>query len=682
MASIETTIKQRILAIIQEKYHIACDDMPVETPPSPQLGDIALPIAFELAKQLSKSTGQKQNPRKIAEAIAADLTGIDGIARVEIAGPGYINIFLDRPSYLRQLMQPWQQPLPAGDKIIVEHTSVNPNKAAHVGHLRNALLGDTIVRLLRATGRRVEVHNYIDNTGVQVADVVVGFLYLEKKSLDDIQQITGKFDDYCWDLYARVTQWYEQDAHNLDYRRRTLKEMEIEGHPTALMADYISTRILNCHLDTFDRLGIRYDLLPRESDILHLHFWELAFEILKQTGTIVYETTGRNAGCWVMKAEDKHQTSDFKTQLSDTSPQTSEETEDLPAREQPTYDPDKVLVRSDGTVNYTGKDIAYHLWKLGKLGVDFNYKPFRTYPDKHETWITTTEVTQQTRQTRPMFGFGAAYLNVIGVEQTYPQKYVKEALARVAPELDLSRSAHVAYEKVALSPQACLELGIELQPDELRRQQINMSGRRGLGVKVDDLIDKLEERALAEVRARQPDAPVDQQRDVAHQIAIGALRYFLLKYTRTTAITFDFQEALSFEGETGPYIQYAVVRANSIFRKAEAAGLRREPIDSVPEESLRQILNGEDGTELWSLIYQAGRLDRVIDQACDSLEPAFVAKHAFTLAQRFNVFYHNYPILREPDQSRRTLLLAITEIVERQLRRALAVLGIEAPERM
>lgn len=674
MSTIETTIKQRILAIIRQKYHMAFDDVPLETPPTPELGDIALPIAFELAKRLSKSTGEKQNPRKIAEAITADLAPMDGIARVEIAGAGYINIFLDRPSYLRQVMRPWQQPAPTGDKIIVEHTSVNPNKAAHVGHLRNALLGDAIIRLLRATGRRVEVHNYIDNTGVQVADVVVGFLYLEKKSLNEVQQISGKFDYYCWDLYSRVTQWYEQDANNLAYRRQTLKEMEIEDHPTARMADYISTRVLNCHLDTLDRLGIRYDLLPRESDILHLHFWELAFEILKQTGTIVYETTGRNAGCWVMKAEERHQTSEFSRQTSDP--------EELPERNQQVYDPDKVLVRSDGTVNYTGKDIAYHLWKLGKLGVDFSYKLFRVYPDKHETWITTTEASQQTRQTRPMFGFGAAYLNVIGVEQTYPQKYVKEALARVAPELDLSRSAHVAYEKVALSPRACLELGIELQPEELHRQQINMSGRRGLGVKVDDLIDKLEERALAEVRARQPDTSENQQRHAAHQIAVGALRYFLLKYTRTTAITFDFQEALSFEGETGPYIQYAVVRANGIFRKVEATGLRADAIESVPEESLHQMLSGQDGTELWALIYQAGRLDRVIAQACDSLEPAFVAKHAFMLAQRFNVFYHNYPILREPDQARRTLLLAITELVERQLRQALAVLGIEVPDRM
>ncbi|MBI3949472.1 MAG: arginine--tRNA ligase [Acidobacteria bacterium] len=670
MSTIDAKIKEQVTGIIQDSYQTRFDDLVIEIPPRPEFGDIALPVAFELVKRLSKQTGEKQNPRRLAETIVSKLPKVEGVAKIEIAGPGYINIFLDRAKYLLDLNRPQPPPQPTGEKIIVEHTSVNPNKAAHIGHLRNAVLGDTLVRLLRSIGEKVEVHNYIDNTGVQVADVVVGFKYIEEKSLDEIKQIPGRFDYYCWDLYARVTDWYEQNPENLEYRKRTLKEIEIEEHPTAAMADYISTRVLNCHLDTLDRLSIRYDVLPRESDILHLHFWSRAFEILKQAGVIVYETEGRNKGCWVIKAETRNEKLEIRGQESESS-NTEEE-----------YEADKILVRSDGTVNYTGKDIAYHLWKVGRLGTDFNYKIFRTYPDKTETWITTSEPAEPTRQTRPIFGFGSVYLNVIGVEQTYPQMYVKQAIAAVAPQVKIDRCAHVAYEKVALSPHACLELGIELAPEEWQRQQISMSGRRGLGVKADDLIDKLEERAAQEVRTRHSELSEAEQFDLAHKIAVGALRYFLLRYTRTSALTFDFKEALSFEGETGPYLQYAVVRANSIFRKAEAVGTSRVEIGEIPVERMNALLSGESGDDLWSLIYLAGRLDQTIRQSGDSYEPSFVAKYAFQLAQRFSIFYHNYHILREPDLERRTLLITITELVDRQLRRALGLMGIEVPERM
>jgi len=678
MSSIETRIKEQVIGIIQDSYQVQFDDLIIEIPPRSEFGDMALPVAFELAKRLGQTTGEKQNPRKLAETIVSNLERIEAIAKIEIAGPGYINIFLDRAAYLLESEKGRPAAQPTGDKLIVEHTSVNPNKAAHIGHLRNALLGDTLVRLLRYLGEKVEAHNYIDNTGVQVADVVVGFKYLEKKSLEEIKQIPGKFDYSCWDLYARVTEWYEENPDNLQYRKQALQEVEQAGHPTAEMADYVSTRVLNCHLDTMDRLGIRYDVLPRESDILHLHFWDRAFETLKQKGVIVYETEGRNKGCWVMKADgqvgewENGGMGEPENGSSDQQPATSNQD----------YDLDKILVRSDGTVNYTGKDIAYHLWKLGKLGVDFHYKPFRYYPDKHETWITSTEPTEQTRVTRPLFGFGTAYLNVIGVEQTYPQKYVKDAVAAVAPEVNIDCCAHVAYEKVALSPQACLDLGIELAPEEMQRQQISMSGRRGLGIKADDLIDKLEERALEEVCSRHSDLSDTEQFNLAHKIAVGALRYFLLKYMRTSIITFDFKEALSFEGETGPYIQYAVVRANSIFRKLEAAGVASGSIQDLRPERIAELFKSEGGDDLWSLVYLAGRLDRTVEQVCENLEPAFVAKYAFQLAQKFNIFYHNYHILSEPDVDRRTLFITTTRLVQRQLKRSLDLMGIEVPDRM
>ncbi len=638
---------------VQERFDFALEDVVLEVPPQVEFGDLASPLAFQLAREMHRQSGKRQNPRALAEAIVADFPALEGIARIEVAGAGYINVFLDRAQLLLGLLSPGEAPKPSGEKIIVEHTSINPNKAAHIGHLRNAVLGDALVRLLRHRGVRVEVHNYIDNTGVQVADVVVGFKYLEKKDRAEIEAIPGKFDHYCWDLYARVTAWYEENPEALELRRRTLSEIEESGNPTAELAEYISMRVLNEQLNTVERLGIYYDLLPRESEILHLRFWDRAFELLKAAGLVTYETEGKNRGCWVMRLPSGGESG---------------------ARDEE----GKVLVRSDGTVVYTGKDIAYHLWKLGQLGVDFSYRPFRRYPNGHTTWITTSDPTAQ--DAHPEFGHGSAYLSVIGSEQTYLQQFVKEAVRALVKDPRVERSAHIAYEKVALTPRACLELGIELSPEELERQQIRMSGRRGLGVKADDLIDKLEEKAMLEVRARHPELPEVEARRLAQQIAVGALRYFLLKYARTTAIAFDFAEALSFEGETGPYVQYAVVRARSIFRKLEEVGWHRSPLgpEHIPE--ITRFLNAHD--DVWTLLYMAARFDEFVRQACESYEPAILAKYAFQLAQRFNNFYHGYHILSEDDPLAREVYIALTDIVCERLAQALELLGIEVPERM
>jgi arginyl-tRNA synthetase len=652
LESLRNRLVAHLRQCVREQFDLTLEEIPIEVPPQVAYGDVAFPLAFPLARALRERTGRKVHPRVVAEAIVAHLPPIEGIARIEVAGAGYINVFLDRGRLLLGLRQPEVPREPSGEKIIVEHTSINPNKAAHIGHLRNAVLGDALVRLLRHSGARVEVHNYIDNTGVQVADVVVGFKYLEKKGRAEIEAIPGKFDHYCWDLYARVTAWYEEDPAALDLRRRTLSEIEEGGNPTAELAEYISMRVLDAQLDTVERLGIYYDLLPRESEILRLRFWDRAFALLKAAGLVTYETEGKNRGCWVMRLPS--------------------EGEGGMAEEE-----GKVLVRSDGTVVYTGKDIAYHLWKLGRLDVDFSYRPFRRYPNGHTTWITTTEPSDAAH---PEFGHGSAYLSVIGSEQTYLQKFVKEAVRALVPDPRVERSAHIAYEKVALTPRACRELGIELSPEELERQQISMSGRRGLGVKADDLIEKLEEKALLEVRARHPELSETEARHLAHQIAVGALRYFLLKYTRTTAIAFDFADALSFEGETGPYVQYAVVRARSIFRKLHEAGLERCPLGAEHVAEITRLLNAHD--DLWALLYLAARLEEFVRQACESYEPAILAKYAFQLAQQFNSFYHSYHILSEDDAVKREVYLTIAEVVCERLARALELLGIEIPERM
>jgi arginyl-tRNA synthetase len=361
------------------------------------------------------------------------------------------------------------------------------------------------------------------------------------------------------------------------------------------------------------------------------------------------------------------------------------------------HESDKIIVRSNGTVTYTGKDIAYQLWKLGRLGLDFHYQTFRAYPDGHDTWVTSTKPNPAAKASRPKFGGGEIVYNVIDSRQSYPQEIVRKGVAAVLPELGEEASVHLSYEMVALSPAACEDLGIELSDEDRKRPYIEMSGRKGLGVKADDLINRLEVDALEEVRTRHPDLSDEAMRETAHAIATGALRYFLLKFTRNSVIAFDFKEALSFEGETGPYCQYAAVRANSIFRKLDEQGYgtasgsdRITPGPLVEagalirdrQQDVSTVLDGETGTEIWSLLMLAGRLEEANAQAATSAEPAFLAKYTFNLARAFNLFYHRHRIIAEEDKVKRAVLIAVANYTRRQLTAAMARLGITVPERM
>src|SRR6266853_4192987 len=473
LIELQTRLRTALQTAAAELFQIELEQLVTEVPPRTELGDMAFPVAFELAKQIKQQTGEKRAPRLIAESLKSFLATIDEVARVDVAGAGYLNVFYDRAKLLTELTavvsaEISDQPKPieqAGRKLMVEHTSINPNKAAHIGHVRNAVLGDTFVHILRAAGNRVEAQNYIDNTGVQVADVVVGFMHLEKMDLDAIKNTdrslpAGRpFDYYCWDLYTRVGLFYrdgkaegEQNPEKVKLRAEIIHAIEEGNNPIAELADYVATRNVEQILDTMERLGIRYDLLARESEILHLHFWERAFELMKERGVIHFEAEGRNRGCWVMPFESHTGTDEHES--------------------------DKIIVRSNGTVTYTGKDIAYQLWKLGQLGLDFNYKPFRAHDDGHATWITTTEpnAEAQPEVPRPNFGGGEIVYNVIDSRQSYPQEIVRKGVAAVVSELGEEASVHLSYEMVALSPAACAELGIELSDEDRKRPYIEMSG--------------------------------------------------------------------------------------------------------------------------------------------------------------------------------------------------------------
>ncbi|MGI9054432.1 MAG: arginine--tRNA ligase [Pyrinomonadaceae bacterium] len=667
IVKLQKALRETVKQTASEIFGVKLENLVTEIPPKTELGDLAFPVAFELAKLIKQQTGEKQNPRAIAEQLKTALEKNEAVERVEIAGPGYLNVFYNRAAFLVGNLD--ANPLPnlakSADenalKICVEHTSVNPNKAAHIGHVRNSVLGDTFVRILQADGNRVEIQNYIDNTGVQVADVVVGFIYLEKKSLEDIRQLDrdlraeGKtFDYYCWNLYAKVGQEYQTDEELKSKRAEVLHLIEEGGNETAELADFVATRNVECILNTMERFSIRYDLLPRESEILHLKFWAKAFELMKQLNVIHFQTEGKNAGCWVMPFE---------------AHSGSEE-----------HESDKILVRSNGTVTYTGKDIAYQLWKLGILGLDFYYKPFSTYFDGKEVWTTTAEKTEYIGV--PHFGGGEMIYNVIDSRQSYPQEVVKKGVSLISPDKGERASVHLSYEMVALSPAAAEELGFQISDEDKKKPFVEMSGRKGLGVKADDLLNRLEENALAEVVKRwSEELSPAVQKEIAHKIAVGALRYFLLKFTRNTIIVFDFKEALAFEGETGAYCQNATVRINSILRKAEENALENaKQIISENNSEVSEILNSED--EIWALLTQASRLEETISQAVSVSEPAILAKYSFNLAKSFNLFYHNHKILVEENKVKRSVLFVTAEIVRKSLTAALDTMGIEIPERM
>jgi arginyl-tRNA synthetase len=659
---LEQRVTERLVEFLRQRYpDAALPNVVIEQPPKVELGDFAIPL-FPFAKPL------RMAPLKIAEAIRSEIGPIDGIAEMQVAPPGYLNVKIDR-GWMATALIADREPagrIPTG-KVLVEHTSINPNKAAHIGHLRNAALGDTFVRLLRFAGREVDVQNYIDNTGVQVADVVVGFTHLDRKSLAEIEKLTcrPRFDYYCWDLYARVSQWYAQDKQNLQVRAQTLHAVEDSTSQTAAIADLISTAVLRRHLETMDRLDIEYDFLPRESEILHLHFWDAAFAKLKAASVLTYENEGKNKGCWVMRRAGTEKSS------------TTEGTGDTEEGQKISEEDQKVIVRSNGTVGYVGKDIAYHMWKFGLLGRDFGYRRFYHYPNQHDCWISAV----QGEKDHPHFGDVAEIYNVIDTRQSEAQNTVIEALRGLGHNEAADHYTHFSYEMVALTPRCAAELGYTLSDEDKARSYVEVSGRKGFGVKADDLLDQLIISAKSEVDSRHPQLTDPERFSIATQIATGALRYFMLKYTKQSVIAFDFKEALSFEGETGPYAQYAVVRATSIFKKA---GIDPDTYfaaiaSKISPDDFQEFLRGDSGLELWELWLSAAKTSYVVTQCISTTEPAYAAKHAFQQAQLFNAFYHRHPILSEADGRRKQFLLATVAVVRREMIRTLKVMGISVP---
>ena len=611
-----------------------------EIPPSPDQGDLAFPAAFGLARHL------RRPPREIAETLAHALATRPEVRRVEVAGPGYVNVFLNREMWIRQSLAGTSAEAPDGIHV-VEHTSINPNKAAHIGHLRNAALGDAFARILRYLGHRIEVQTYIDDTGVQVADVVLGFLRLRGADAAEVRRLAGepRFDYLCWDLYTEVSRWIEEDPGGPAARQEALHGLEHGEEPWAGIGRIVANAIARRHLETMERIGVRYDLLPCEKSILHLRFWERAFELLRDGGAIRRSESGRNRGCWVMD-----------TDLA--------------------QDGEKVIVRSNATVTYVGKDIAYQMWQLGLLDRDFRWRRFYEYPDGRRAWMSTSGPEEPDT---PSFGAAALVHHVIDARQSYTQQVVQEAVARLTSETDRARTRHLSYEMVALTPATAEALGLGAAAGD---GAVEVSGRKGIGIKADDFLDALLERAGREVAARNPDLPAGERRVVALAIAVGALRYLMVRVTKNQLIVFDLEEALSLEGATGPYLQYAAVRAAKILARIGRALPAAPP---SPPEGFDDLLAGrdpEEAADLWVLLRGALGLREAAAAAAASEDPQVLARWAYEGAQRFNGFYHRYRIAGEPDAAARSLRTYAVETFFAQHREGLSLLGIPVPERM
>jgi arginyl-tRNA synthetase len=645
MIEFKRRLKRAILERLGDKFPLSEADIELAPTPNQTMGDLALAFPLQLAKKV------KANPRTIAREVL-DLVGpLEGVTKAEIAGAGFINLYLDRKAFFRERAR-FAGPsglAPEEAKIIIEHTNINPNKAAHIGHLRNAVLGDTLARCLRFRGETVEVQNYIDDTGVQVVDVVYGILELEKKGIPDLEALEGKFDYYCWDLYARVSAYLADHPEARARKAEIMKGIEHGEDAAAQLARYVSRRIVRAHLATMGRIGIGYDVLPCESSILHMKFWDRAFVLLKERAAIHLSDEGVNKGCWVMKLEE------------------DEERE-------------KIIVRSDGTVTYVGKDIAYQLWKFGLLEKDFYYEPFLEQGGK-TLWISTAEP----RAGSPHFGGGTKVFNVIDTRQAYLQKVVTQGLRALKFDAQAAKSVHFSYEMVALSPKSLEELGYKATEEEKDRAFLEVSGRKGLGVKADDLLDRLEEKARTEVEKRNAGLDGDVKKAISRDIACGALRYFMLKFAKNSLIVFDFEEALSFEGETGPYLQYTCVRLRSIFRKLEErTGTTEDAVrtSAASREAPLELLGEREAADLWDLVLYAAGFEEEVLRSATLLESSHLAKFTFNLCQRINTYYHHYPVLAEENPDLRATRALTLSMTRNTLEKALALMGIPLPERM
>lgn len=616
---ITTGIEQAVQHVVSSTPGAVLPDVlqvQVEQPANMDHGDYSTNIAMQLAKTLRKA------PLNIAEQIKVQLEQDKSFAKlihhIQVVPPGFINFYMDWSTWAQTTFELPQLP---AEKVVIEHTSINPNKSAHIGHLRNSCIGDTLVRLMRKIGYEVEVHNYIDDLGNQLADTVVG---IQNISLSKEHR---RFGDYCWDIYSAINKAYQNDPELVHQRTDVLHSLEEGNQNLSWVGLLVAERIVREHIEEMKQFGIEYDLLVWESNIVREGFWASAFELLKQTSLFHQETEGKLAGCWVLKQSTQESGDDSDTEHSI----------------------DKVLVRSNGILTYTAKDIAYHLWKYGLLQNDFMYKKFAG-----EVWTTSSHGEHQ------QFGKADMVINVIDYRQQYPQAMVKQALEGLGFTTEAEKLRHVSYGVVSLSPSAAADLGIDTSDG---KASYAMSGRQGIGIKITELID-LMENVIEESRS-------DKNGLSSRDIATASIRYYLLRFALQTEVVFDLKQATEISGNTGVYLLYSYARALSVLNKAHDKGVmpfvpEQFPVLEKAEHALlRHISTWHDS------LYVAGK----------ELTPSSLCNYAYELASLFNNFYGACPILKT-DGDVLKFRVWLTSIFKETLGEALEVLGLPTPSRM
>jgi len=651
-------IREGVARVLKELLNI--EEIPFNEPPQRELGDFSSAVCLSMAKQ------RREPPMKIAQEMAERLKSNPPpyVKEIGVSPPGYLNFKVDWPALAQDLIP---QILQEGElfgrpvsqtekKVFIEHTSVNPNKAMHIGHLRNSVLGDTVGRVLKWLGFSTEVCNYIDDTGLQVVDVVTALLYLDppfytKES--DFKAIWGKvpldqpFDYFCWDLYARFQNEFEKNPSLLEKREEVLHKIEGGIDSIAGFAKELATKIVQSHLETVAQLSIFYDLLNWESDIISRGFWEATFEILKEKGVLRFETEGPNEGCWVVPFGGIVETAEGMKSM------------------------DKILVRSNGSVTYTGKDVAYQLWKYGLLKKDFLYKRWGPQANGEILWTTAKDGETGDRLSKS-FGHAEMVINVIDTRQSYPQQIVVECLRQTGFEKEANESVHLAYEVVNLSQRAARLLGMG---ETEEKKAYAMSGRSGTGVKAKDFIQMVKQKVIEKA-----DHPLKENVDSA--LASAAIRYYLLKFTLESRIVFDFDEALKTTGDTGVYLEYAHARACSILRKAKEQKIDPQwRGDCIP----RQLTETER-----NLLDALSKFSSAVAKSGKTLRVSQLTEYAFDLATSFTNFYEHpdpgadvqTPFIHLRDQGLQTFRLSLVRTFQKVMANMLTLMGMPTLERI
>ncbi|GHO45691.1 arginine--tRNA ligase [Ktedonospora formicarum] len=657
--------------IEQEGINYDVEQLPIDLRFSAQssFGDYSIPVMPWVKKRLGRP------PLQIAEAIATYINSlhVPELEEVSATKPGFVNFRLSRPSAGQAIIERVLEEGPdfgqdqtgQGTRVIVEHTAINTNKAAHVGHLRNSCLGDTLVRMLRSQGYHVEAENYIDDSGVQVADVVVGQILLQKGQLqlaEGNEPLPGEsFDYYCSRVYVAVNRLYEdkeseRGQNAIQLRRQVLHAIEHGEEPESgpdyptLAAD-LSHQIVQAHLQTMARLNISYDLLTWESAILQAGLWQHTFDFLRKHNLLEKPETGPAAGCWILPFGDNEGDNERMS--------------------------DKILVRSDGTATYTAKDIANQLWKFGitdspEFNVQFHFVPWGTQHDGRQLWTMRTpkDALQSDQESDPKrFGHAQRVVNVIDVRQSYPQQVVYESLRRLGYVEQAENSKHLGYEVVTLSAATAAKMGIDTSDG---RESYAMSGRKGIEIKADDLINAAVER-MQETRRQEEKPEIDER--TAAILAASAIRYFMIRFNLQQIIALDMDEVLRPNGDTGVYLQYAYARASNILRRLQEAGYTIPgKLTTLPE----QLAQSE-----WELLRHIDTYPRHLAEAAEQMSASALAAYAYDLAAHLNDFYeHTPPIVKEENEQTKAFRALLVQATVQTMNNVLRILGFEPLERI